>query len=136
MKQDAAHDQKTYLLTIRTGYFAVIALFAAIAVLCVGVTGIYFGSKQQADKDRETLLAARTELKDQQLAYEKRLGEQSARYAYESTLHVHTLEQLNSTIKNLKESSDRAASAAATAASTTKETQRTLENVTNKRSTK
>lgn len=103
------NDRKTYLLTIRTGYFVVVALFGIIAVLCVGVTGIYFGSIQQATKDHNAVAAARAELKDQQLAYEKRLGEQSARYAMEATGFVQSLEQLNRTIETLKVSHDRMA---------------------------
>jgi DNA repair exonuclease SbcCD ATPase subunit len=91
-------EKKTFLLTIKAAYIEVVVVLTAIGVLSVGVTGIYFGSQQQLKKDAEQLERLRAELKDQQLVYEKRLGEQSARYALEAQQAVQSLQQLQSVI--------------------------------------
>jgi hypothetical protein len=95
-------EKKTFLLTIKAAYIEVVVVLTAIGVLSVGVTGIYFGSQQQVKKDAASILLLKSELKDQQLMYEKRLGEQSARYAIEAGQSVEALQQLQSVIQSIQ----------------------------------
>jgi hypothetical protein len=118
-------EKKTFLLTIKGAYIAVAAIFGVIGVLCVGVTGIYFGSQQQEKKTVQQVQQLKLDMKEQQLAYEKRLGEQSARYALEANASVQALQQLQGVIiaiqtQNKKYAMDRQeAMARATAAAQT-----------------
>lgn len=102
------NEKRTYQLTVKTGYITVAVSLIALGALFVGVTGIYFGSLQQERKDASEVLALRHDLAAQQLRYEQRLGEQSARYALEAGASVQSLNALWEVIASIQKQNDKA----------------------------
>jgi hypothetical protein len=102
-------ERKTFVLTIGRSYYPWVIAFSVFSLLAINGSGIYWGSTRQEAKDQKQIAEAKQALKDQALMYEKRLGEQSARYAQESTSFVGTLSLLNDAINNMQKQNKQAA---------------------------
>jgi len=95
-------ERKTFVLTIGRSYYPWVIAFSLFSLVAINVSGIYWGSTRQEAKDQKEIAEAKAALKDQALRYEKRLGEQSARYAQEAAAFAQGMQKLNSAIGDMQ----------------------------------